>query len=455
MAVKVELQVTKNYDFLNDCWELYNIFVLRGSTRSSKTFAIVMFLILKALAIPNLTIRCYRHDSTTHEKGAIADMDVILGPGTPELPMMNLKVGKKGHYTKNISSKIYKFRNGSEISFSATNDVLKLHGPGADITWLNEVMEISLEAYRQLAYRTRGKIIMDFNPKFSKHWVFENILSRKTGVCFMHSTYEDNPFLSAEQIYEIESTDPSNPENVKNGTADAYEWAVYGCGECGVIKGAVFEYWDVTDYWPTVEQCDRHGYGLDFGFQVSPTAFVECALHNRVLYLREHMYHRKVLTVKNITKPSLPSIQGKFEEMNIDNMVMICADSANPEAIQALSNFDYNVTPVQKRKGTSDSSLLEGIQIMKRFKILVHEDSPNLQKEMEHYRWREQSYKDAEVQLIAKPIKIDDHLIDAARYWCMMNLTGNMNEFGPVQPHQNYYNVNKENINLARDRHII
>ena len=451
----MEIDVTKNFDFLQENWDSHDIFVMEGSTRSGKTIAIVQWLVLQAINNPGITIRGYRHDSTTHDKGAVHDMDFVLGPG-----MMDLG----NHYKKNATLKTYTFFNDSTISFSATSDVQKLHGPGADITWLNEVMEISHAAYKQIAFRTRGKIIMDFNPSYNRHWVFDSITSRSEGVAKNRSTYKDNKFLSKQQIFEIESTDPSNPDNVRARTADAWYWSVYGLGKRGVIKGAVFDNWEVHDpeihgEWPTRSVSERHGFGLDFGFQVSRSAITENMVHNRALYVRERLYKVNYLTLKNITQPGLPSIQGHLEEMEEAKTLLkndlIVADSAAPQDISSLMNYGYNIIPVSKSKGNDKSSKLNGINIMKKFKIIIHPDSQNLQLEFEHYKWREQNYKDGETQLLPEPIKKDDDLIDTVRYWSMMNLTGNLADFGPtVQVTEKNFSYKREVINKSRDRII-
>jgi len=407
---------TVNFEFLQENWDDYGVFVLEGSTQSSKTISIVQWLILLAITYPNLFIRCVRADSATHQESTIQDMDFVLSP-----EMMNLKADV--HYKKVQKPWKYTFVNGSVIAFSATNNIAKLHGMKQDILWLNEVMEIAYEAYKQLQRRTpfkasEGKIIMDFNPSYNRHWVFDKVMGGKN-VIHHHSTYKANPFLPPDQIQSIEESDPSDPDNVRRGTADQYEWDVYGLGKRGKVKGAVFNLWGLTDWWPDDPmQCMRWGYGQDFGFSVDPTALTECVLHQRGLYLRERIYEREIYITRNQTKPMLPSIQGKYEDMDMSKEVLICADSANPEAIASLCNLGYNVTGVKKGKG----SILAGITTMKKFKIYIHQDSQNLQLEMEHYKWKKQSYKDDEDKFVHEPVDKHNHLIDAARYWCMMNL---------------------------------
>lgn len=454
----INLEVTKNFDFLEDEWDKHNIFVMEGSTRSGKTIAIVQFLVLQCLERP-IVVRVYRHDAARHVAGAITDLDMVLAQH------FNLKEGKNpktSHYKKRQDgNKEYTFHsNGSKIIFCGTSDIMKLHGPGCDIAWFNEVMEISFEAYEQISYRTREKIIMDFNPSYNRHWVFDIIMKIESGVAKNHSRYIDNPFLTPEQIAKIESKDPGNAENVRAGTADEYEWAVYGLGKRGHVKGAVFRNWEITDFWPAPDQWQRWGYGQDFGFQVSPSALVEIGVYNRALYMREHMYHIKYMTTKNITRPDLPSIQGHYEEMGMGKDDLICGDIAASDAIASLKSHGYNIIGVSKkaskRKQDGNSSILTGINIMKKFKIYVHRASTNLQHEFEHYKWKTQRYTDGETQLMPMPVDKDNHLIDGGRYWCMYNLTSNLADFGPVVPvTAKTFQRERVVINRARDRKIV
>ena len=422
----INIQGTTNFQWLNENWDKGKMFILEGSTRSSKTISIVQKLILVALTNPGIVIRCVRADGTTHKESTIADMDFVLGP-----EMFNLK--HDHHYKKNIQNKKYKFINKSTITFSATNDPQKLHGMKQNILWLNEIMEIPLASYRQLAQRTSDKIILDFNPSYNHHWVFNHIGCNNKpleGKYYKHSTYKDNQFLSPEQVAIIEQADPSKPENVKNGTANAFHWDVYGLGKRGRVEGAVFNQWESTEFWPDDPRNSiRWGLGLDFGFSVDPTAIVECVIHPspRGLYLRERLYETNILVSKNYTQPNLKSIEGELKKMDYPQDLLIIADGAQPESIMQLRTSGFNITGVKKGK----NSILTGINIMKKFKIYVHEESENLKIEMEHYRWKIQNHKDKDPQLKPEPVDDFNHLIDAARYWCMMNV-GDMRHLMPT-----------------------
>ena len=215
---EVEIEVTSNFEFLDDLPDGKDTAILEGSTRSTKTYSIEQFLIIRwCIEKPGATVRCFRHDSTTHNKTTIKDFKEI---------MMTLDLWDEGSW--NGTEKEFKFNNGSLFAFAATSDEQKLHGLKQDVAWLNEVMEISADAYAQIAFRTTQLTIMDFNPSFNHHWVFSQIIPADN-CAYKHSTYKDNPFLTDKQVMEIEKYEPTD-FNLRRGSADAWRWDVDGFG---------------------------------------------------------------------------------------------------------------------------------------------------------------------------------------------------------------------------------
>jgi phage terminase large subunit len=72
----------------------------------------------------------------------------------------------------NKSENTFKY-NGHTLEFFSADDSQKIRGSARDIAWLNEGNELLLEEYRQLAMRTRGNIIIDFNPSDPIHWIYD------------------------------------------------------------------------------------------------------------------------------------------------------------------------------------------------------------------------------------------------------------------------------------------
>ena len=398
---KVEMTATVNYQFLMDCHvdPVIDTIVLEGSTRSTKTFSIMQYLVLEwAIKKEGSVVRVFRYDSTTHNATTIATFKDVMN---------QLCLWQYGSW--NGQEKIFRFDNGSIIAFSATSDKQKLHGLEQDVAYYNEAMEIHEDSHAQIAYRTKILTIMDFNPSFNQHWIFSQLVDAdRPNVAYKHSTYKDNPFLYPKQIDEIEKYEPT-PENKKRGTADAYKWAVYGLGQRGKVEGAIFKLFEVTDFFPEPEMCQRHGYGLDFGFTMDPTGLIECALYQDKLYLREVCYETGLITTPNISRPNEPSIQAVLEDNEISKDSKIYADCANPQQIADLNFSGYNVVACTKGK----DSIINGIDLIRQTKMMIYRASHNLRVELERYRWKQ----DRSGNWKREPVDEYNHLIDGIRYW--------------------------------------
>ena len=379
------------------------IVVLEGSTRSAKTWDVLLYL-CPLLSERKLVCFCGRHDGTTCEKTVIRDFKEVMGL---------LETWDDSAW--NSTLKQYVWPNGSIMDFGGTQDAMKLHGRKQDILWLNEAMEISYDAWKQLNQRTTWLRILDYNPSLTHHWIFDRVLTRgPREVTYCHSTYKDNLHLAPEQVREIESFEPTE-ENKRRGTADEWHWTVYGLGKRGRREGVVFKLWSLTEDWPDRMQCQRYGYGLDLGFSLDPTTVIECALFQDDLYLRELVWETGLLVTRNISQPSEPSLDQRMEAAGVDKTVRIHAESAKPECLRDLELCGYNMVPTVK----TPDSILHGLDLMKRRRLRVHIASQNLQRELENYVWKQQKSTGA---WLNEPVDAWNHGIDAARYWALGEL---------------------------------
>ena len=379
------------------------IIILEGSTRSTKTYSIIQYIITQCLQ-SKITARSFRSDQTVCRKTLVPDFLAILAESFPELSL-------KGW---NKTEACYTFNNGSQYSFEGC-DAAKLHGMKQDIAHLNEVMEIEFASWNQIKVRTTGLKIFDYNPSLTHHWLFATVMKRdKETFNYVHSTYKDNPFLEKSQVAEIEAWEPTR-ENVRHGTDDKWLWEVYGLGKRGRRKGTIYTRWDITDTWPERMACNRWGYGLDFGFSIDPTALIECCLFQDELYIRERIYETGLVATISESNPNFPSIENRYKELDIDKTAKQIADRARPDSIAELAGIGYNVMPYHQ----SINAINPGIQRLQRFRMKVHIGSHNLQNELENYTWKIDKLTE-EVKDI--PIDKFNHGLDAVRYWGMENL---------------------------------
>lgn len=366
-------------------WKIYNaaersprIISQRGGTRSGKTFSTLQFL---WLLIPRADkagdVTSVVSESLPHlKRGAIRDFESIVGKP--------LKMCDEWNQTELT----WTFPNGAKLEFFSVDNPGKVQGPARKRLFENECNHISYEAHRQLAVRTTGLIILDYNPS-GVFWAIEKVEPREDCIC-IKTTYLDNrEFLSAEQIAEIES----NKEDVS-------WWKVYGLGEIGTLEGVIYDF-DTIDEMP-----DNAGLlevqGLDFGFSNSFTARVRLLVDERrkIIYAQERCYRRGMLN---------SDIVADLRADGVPAYVPIYADCAEPKSIEEINRGGFRVLPCVK---TGEDKKVEQIQWLKGWKLLFTKDSLNLINEARTYTW----LCDKDGNYLNYPIKKNDHLMDAMRY---------------------------------------
>lgn len=345
-----------------------------GGTRSGKTYAILQYLIVQALEIPQ-TITIVRKTIPSLKRTVIKDFsDILKG------------IGIWNEENWNISDRIYKLGE-STIQFINSDDPDKLRGLKSDTLFIDEASEIDEESYFQLSIRTTGKIILAYNPTVSPyHWL------RQMWDCERYvTTYKDNIYLPTEMVKAIEELETKNPKY----------WKIYGKGEFAPNDKAVFEF-DIVDD----TDGDFVAFGIDFGFSSDPTALVAVYKKDNELYLEELLYEKGLVT---------SDIVSRLKKLEIDKSHEIWADSAEPRLIEEIYRSGFNIKPVTKGK----DSIKFGIGVMQNHKIKILKTSQNLVNEMYAYQYITDKYGYTTDQ----PEGGLDHLIDAARYACMMKLS--------------------------------
>ena len=366
-------------------WKIYNaaeksprIISQRGGTRSGKTFSTLQFL---WLLIPRADkagdVTSVVSESLPHlKRGAIRDFESIVGKP--------LKMCDEWNQTELT----WTFPNGAKLEFFSVDNPGKVQGPARKRLFENECNHISYEAHRQLAVRTTGLIILDYNPS-GVFWAIEKVEPREDCIC-IKTTYLDNrEFLSDEQVAEIES----NKEDIS-------WWKVYGLGEIGTLEGVIYDF-DTIDEMP-----DNAGLlevqGLDFGFSNSFTARVRLLVDTgrKIIYAQERCYRRGMLN---------SDIVADLRADGVPAYVPIYADCAEPKSIEEISREGFRVLPCVK---SGEDKKVEQIQWLKGWKLLFTKDSLNLINEARTYTW----LCDKDGNYLNYPIKKNDHLMDAMRY---------------------------------------
>ena len=378
----------------------FKIICHEGGSRSSKTWSIFQFFILKALHGDKISLTIVREKLTWIKSTLLQDFKQIVDQyGLKITPEVN----------PNRPEQTYVL-NGSEFSFFGLDYTEKLHGRRQDWFWINEAMEVTKAEFDQLEMRTSIGGILDYNPANDEHWVFQ--LEKRPDVTFIKSTILDNPFAPKAVVDKIKSYEPTE-ENIKRGTADNFMWEVYGCGKRARLQGVVFEKWDVVDAIPG--HAKLLGYGMDFGYTNHPTALVGLYTASDEIYFRQLIYK---------TGLNNQEISQELKSLKVNPEHEIYCDSAEPKSIDELHAQGWNTFAVQK----GADSINYGIDIMKSHKIHIEKGSSDLEAEIRGYKWAE----DRSGKRLNKPVDFKNHAIDAARYVAMMKLATPKEEYANI-----------------------
>ena len=357
------------------------VVVNQGGTSSGKTYSILQVLCLKAIEQPDQVISVVGQDVPNLKSGALRDMQSIVASS------QDIQSWIKGY---NASDRIFTFHNGSIIEFKSYQDSQDAKSGKRDYFFLNEANGISFEIYSELAMRTKKQVYIDYNPN-ARFWVHDKLIG-KEGTELIISDHRHNPFLPDVIRKKIEALREDDEEL----------WKVYARGMTGKIEGLIYRNWGTIGTIPS--DAEVIGMGLDFGFTNDPTACVMVYRYNGELIIDELLYH------KGYTNQD---ISVYFTQSGVSKSVSIVADSAEPKSIEELRRMGWRIEGANKGK----DSILNGIDILKRFRINVTSRSANLIKELNAYKWKE---KDGNATNV--PIDSFNHGMDALRYLALNKL---------------------------------
>ena len=133
----------------------------------------------------------------------------------------------------------------------------------------------------------------------------------------------------------------------------------------------VFNNWKVEDF----DYKELKGdllCGLDFGFMADPTAFIASLLVKDKLYVFYEFYQKGLLNNQ---------IAQKIKDAGFSKSVII-ADSAEQKSIEEIRREGITrIKPAVKGQG----SVLQGIQKLQQYEIIVHPSCSNLIEELSNY----------------------------------------------------------------------
>jgi len=207
-----------------------------------------------------------------------------------------------------------------------------------------------------------------------------------------HSTVGDNPIKKIRDAYKLRL----------NGLRDPVLRKIYREGQWAIPKGLIFSDWDIVEL-PSTRRSyyDDVWYGGDFGFSIDPTALV------RIYRKSDHYWLEELIYELDMTNRDIANRMKKILKISYDEE-SIWDSSDGGKSITELR--DYGVNAIAAEKGPN--SVEPGIKFMKECIIHIVKGSSHIDKERKTYKYEE----DRNGKIGRKPIKFNDHLLDASRY---------------------------------------
>ncbi|MCL1932350.1 MAG: phage terminase large subunit [Candidatus Azobacteroides sp.] len=376
-----KIQTTKIYSEIDSAMNSgYTTVSLQGSSRSSKTYNALIWLIVYCLQHANTRLSVVRATLPSLKGSVFIDFKEIL---------MNMLLFDEKQLNK--TELTYHFPNGSWVEFFSTDSEQKLRGRKRDILFVNEANELAFIEWQQLKMRTTRFTIIDYNPSFAdEHWICQ--LNREERTKHFITTYKDNPFLEQTIIDEIESLKHKN-ESL---------WKIYGLGIQAQIEGLIFKNVEMIETMPPA----KHIFvGMDFGFSNDPTAIIEVIITTDTIYVNELCYRTEM-----VARDIILLLNQKCTDKRI------ISESEDPRLIKEIHNAGISIIPVKKFHGSVEAGIIKMLE----YRICVTKSSYNIIKELKNYTYQQ----DKDGKWLNEPIDKFNHAIDAIRYVVLTEVLG-------------------------------
>ncbi len=372
--------------------------VVKGSRASKKSATMALWCIVSMMKYPAANLLVVRKTYRTLKDSCFAQL---------KWAMRRLGVERWFKCTESPLEITY-IPTGQKILFRGLDDPLKVTSVTVDVgvlcfLWIEEAYEVmNEEDFDRLDESIRGplpnglfhQVTLTLNPWSDRHWIKKRFFDEPSpNVLAITTNYMCNEFLGESDLVLFEEM-KKNPKRYRTA----------GLGEWGAVDGLVYENWKEQQF--DLDEIRQLPYaqavfGMDFGYTTDPTTLF-CAVvdkDNKKLYVFDELYER-ALTNKMIADRVMA--MGYMKEK-------IVADSAEPKSITELREYGlYNVQ--RSRKGKD--SILNGIQRIQDYEIIIHPRCVNFLTEISQYQWE----KDRFGQYTGKPEDANNHLMDAMRY---------------------------------------
>ena len=302
----------------------------------------------------------------------------------------------------NKSENLLTFINGSELIFRSLDDDSKFKSLNLGWFYIDEGTDVPESVFKMLQSRLRLKVPghsawITTNPDTFGNWVYQRFVENPTEQYgLVNTTTLDNPYLPEEYI-----------KDLKDSYDDDY-YRRYVMGQWGNLEGLVYKNFDINVHVQDIPHTGRltKYRSIDHGY-TNPFVCLWGAVDGDGRYfITDEIYERKQLV-------SDLAVQIKNKHTG-DHITF--ADPSEAEGNATLRKA--GIVPSQTK-----NDVIQGIQaVQKLLKVrgdgkpglIIHPRCKNLIKEFQLYKWR---VSDGRVNDKEEPMKLNDHAMDALRYF--------------------------------------
>lgn len=377
---------------LNNYSKRFNVYY--GGAGSGKSHFVVQKMIYKYLKYPGRKCLVARKVSSTLRESIFALFKSVIGDWQL---YEQCKVNK--------TDMTIELPNGSLFIFKGIDDPEKIKSiANIDDIIVEECTEIDDFDFDQLSLRLRSRkeynqIHVMFNPVSKSNWVYKRWFKdgyNKENTVVLHTTYKDNKFLPDDYVNNLMEMKKTNPVYFR----------IYALGEFATLDKLIYTNWreENFDYMEILRKNKNSKaiFSLDFGFTNDPTAFV-CSIIDQVnkkLWIFDEFQEKGLLNNE---------IAQKIIDLGFRKEIIVC-DSAEPKSIEELRR---NGLARVKGAVKGRDSIINGIQLIQQYEIIVNSKCTEIIEELKNYTW----VKDKRTgEYINMPIDKYNHGLDALRY---------------------------------------
>ena len=305
------------------------------------------------------------------------------------------------------------------IGAEKMNQVSKIRGSEIKFCYVDEIVDINKEVFEMLKSRLSLPYSICHaaaNPSYPTHFVKEFIDSAENGVDIYSQEYTiyDNPFLPVEYVRSLEAE-----------YAGTVYFQRYILGKWARAEGLIFPmFLEALAEVPNGEAEDL-ALSVDYGTQ-NPFAAITWKKKGGVWYAEREYYYSGRKTGKQKTDDEYATdledfmadeiedyrtrLEASRREPNVPmpSKIQIIIDPSAASFITLMKKKDW--CKVVKANNDVEDGIRETASAMKRGLIKISTSMPEWRREVEGYVWDDKVEED-------KPVKENDHLMDATRYF--------------------------------------